>query len=577
MNIAGGEARAARLLTYAGLLCGWALCGASPAAWAPVMAETKHYSAVPTGIEHNSYQGSLSAGGPGFSRPLLDCSASAALPDTPYHLQPFTVAADGTYVIASAQDYDGFVIVYEEGFDPRDPDVDCLQANDDADDAQHSALSVVLTAGTQYLLVTTASSAADIGSFANDIQGPGAIVFGARYDATTANGATYKLPREDCAAQTNMSVQYHAQPFVVDADGDYRFTSVQPDFDGFLVLYAGSFNRSRPLDGCEIGNDDGFNYNGTSAFTATLNRATQYVLVTTSYGGGQAGAFTNTVAGPGHVSLGGVNIAGSTVGAPTYQRALADCSALSNIGTDVGYRTQTYFGDVDGTYRVGSAQDYDGYLSLYDYAFDPAGALDGCLGGNDDDYPGTGTSAFAYADAGPFTRHQLVTTGYQNSDAGQYIDQVTPPPEGRVALYNDTADYSGTTTGAPTFNRPAYTDCSSLTRVTAAYSAQEFSVSVSGNYMFFGAQEEGWDGYLLLYEAPFAPADGTSNCLGGSDDGPDGAGTSQFIHAPLKAFRRYVLVTTGFDAGAAGNFENHIFGPSRAVFGNDRIFGDGFD
>ena len=45
-----------------------------------------------------------------------------------------------------------------------------------------------------------------------------------------------------------------------------------------------------------------------------------------------------------------VNYAGTIVGAPTFTRALADCSALSGVGTGVGYHVQGFQVGASGSY-----------------------------------------------------------------------------------------------------------------------------------------------------------------------------------------------------------------------------------
>ncbi|MGA9341530.1 MAG: hypothetical protein WBV61_04280 [Rhodanobacteraceae bacterium] len=523
----------------------------------------------------NEYAGTT-IGGPTFDRLYQDC-VSTGTTGVNYQLQPFTVSADGDYAIHSEQSYDGYLFVYGGGFDPDSPMLNCLFGDDDGDGGiGTSDLTATLSAGTEYLLITTGFNPADSGTFTNQIDGPGDIVFGARYQRTlSASDPVYDRPQADCVSQQHPNVAYKLQPFVVDADGIYGFTSAQ-NFDGFLALYTGSFNRSHPLADCTVGNDDGFNGIGTSSFSATLSAGVQYVLVTAGYSAADLGTYTNTIAGPGHVAPGGVTYTGSIVDEPTFNRPNVDCG-LNSFATSVGWSARQYVGNVSGTYTFSSAQNYDGFLSLYHASFDSGSPTTNCLTGNDDDYPGIGTSRFSYNDSDYFSPNVLVTTAFSNGEEGTFVNEIQGPDSSRVALTDQEFAYSGTTSGAPTFTRPFYSNCSQLSGTTAPYQATSFSVSISANYEFLGVQGTGYDGYMFLYEAPFSPADGITNCLDGSDDGPEGIGTSAFIAAPLRAFQEYVLVTTGYGNTDSGNFINSISGPGSIALGNDRIFGNGFE
>lgn len=554
--------------------CGWLLTGAC------VLQLLLFVTSAQAG--ENSYSNTI-AGGPAFDRPGLNCLAQALHTGMHHHLQPLTVDTDGSYAFESAQDggYDGFLVLYEEGFEASDPAQNCIKANDEGPGGVGtSAFSADLIAGTQYILVTTSFDvlSEDPGTFSNTISGPGEIILGASFVGSNAGAPLIDRAEPGCDQILHLGVHYRTQPFVVDADGDYSFTSVQDGFDGVLGLYAGAFNRSNALADCAGGNDDGFSGFETSSFTATLSAATQYVLLTAGYDAVDEGSFTNTIAGPGRVALGGVVYSGSTIGAPVYNRVLADCSVLSGTGTAVPYDLRYFFSDAVGDHTFSSVQEYDGYLALYEgFSFDPDNALVACLAGNDDGPPGIGTSLFTHALPDAFEENTLITTGFDNFESGTFINQISGPSGSEVVLEETLVFRAGTTTGAPTFDRPDWDDCSAPSGDLAAYQATPFSVNVSGNYGFGSTQEGGWDGYLLLYEAPFNPADGTSNCLDGNDDSPAGIGFSLFIAAPLKAFRNYVLVTTGFDDTDSGDFNNVFAGPGVVVFDGERIFGNGFE
>ena len=152
-----------------------------------------------------------------------------------------------------------------------------------------------------------------------------------------------------------------------------------------------------------------------------------------------------------------VNYAGTIVGAPTFTRALADCSALSGVGTGVGYHVQGFQVGASGSYSFSSVQTYDGFLHLYQTAFDPAQALQNCLSGNDDGVGGIGTSDFTFSlTAG--VQYFLVTSAYDPTETGTFNNTISgpgtitlgqsAPPEISVAPTSLTANlYAGSTSG----------------------------------------------------------------------------------------------------------------------------------
>ena len=92
----------------------------------------------------------------------------------------------------------------------------------------------------------------------------------------------------------------------------------------------------------------------------------------------------------------------------------------------------------------------------------------------------------------------------------------------------------------------------------SAYDAATFSLSVSGTYVIDSVQN--YDGYLVLYRAPFDPESPFTNCLATNDGNLD---SSQIV-ASLSSSESYVLVTAGF-AGLTGAFTNTISGPEGAA------------
>ena len=123
-----------------------------------------------------------------------------------------------------------------------------------------------------------------------------------------------------------------------------------------------------------------------------------------------------------------------------------------------------------------------------------------------------------------------------------------------------TFSYTGSTTGAPTFNRGlAGTPPSGLSAVGTAvhYGTLSFSVDTTGSYSFLSTASN-WDNYLFLYAGAFNPASALTNALVGNDDFPN-VGVSGFSYA-LTQGATYLLVTTGFANDDFGSFANSITG-----------------
>lgn len=117
-------------------------------------------------------------GGSTWSRPFADGSGlSASGIDVSYHIYgPFNVDVAGSYTFTSEQDYDGFVFVYQNSFDPNSPLVNYLAGNDDS--GLGSVITTDLATATNYYFVTTSFAPEDFGTFTTTITGVGTATCG---------------------------------------------------------------------------------------------------------------------------------------------------------------------------------------------------------------------------------------------------------------------------------------------------------------------------------------------------------------------------------------------------------------
>lgn len=152
----------------------------------------------------------------------------------------------------------------------------------------------------------------------------------------------------------------------------------------------------------------------------------------------------------------------------------------------------------------------------------------------------------------------------------QEIEKINQPAAApRTDSVAATVGYTGTIPASPTFNRPS--SCSGLSGVGTAvgYHQQGFSVDTSGSYTMevLSTTMPAGDTIMVLYTPSFDPANPLTNCTAYNDDS---SGLLSAITSNLTAGTQYVVVTTSFDNGEAGDASNQITGP-----GNISLAGQG--
>ena len=142
-----------------------------------------------------------------------------------------------------------------------------------------------------------------------------ALIFTAQAQAivvlgTTVGAATWTRPVAGNPPTPPLSgigvgVNYTVTPFTVSAAGSYLFqsTATSPvNWDNYTFLYQTSFNPASQFTNVLIGNDDNPSI-GLSGFSYALNTGTTYFLITTGFATGDAGAYSDSITGPGNVNV----------------------------------------------------------------------------------------------------------------------------------------------------------------------------------------------------------------------------------------------------------------------------------
>lgn len=136
---------------------------------------------------------------------------------------------------------------------------------------------------------------------------PEVLLDTANYTASTVGGISWSRPFADCTGLSGLGpVVLHSQQFSVGTAGAHTISSVQTGgWDGYIFVYQNAFDPTQPNTNCVIGDDDGNGGIGTSDIDSVmLMPGITYFLVTTGFENGEEGSFTNTISGPGTITLG---------------------------------------------------------------------------------------------------------------------------------------------------------------------------------------------------------------------------------------------------------------------------------
>ena len=127
---------------------------------------------------------------------------------------------------------------------------------------------------------------------------------------TTTGGPTWNRPVAGTPPTPPLSgvgtaVRYTVLPFTVSAAGSYVFQSTATDplnWDNYAFLYQTAFNPASPFTNVLVGNDDNIAI-GSAGFTYALATGTNYFFITTGFANTDFGAYSNSITGPGTVTV----------------------------------------------------------------------------------------------------------------------------------------------------------------------------------------------------------------------------------------------------------------------------------
>jgi hypothetical protein len=157
---------------------------------------------------------------------------------------------------------------------------------------------------------------------------PAAAAFEMSWQGTLTPGQTWHRPTRDMQqVATGAPTPYSVQSIYVDRSGVFEVESDVPGtvvpFHGFVFLYAGSFDPTRPLLNLVAGSDGGPDGVSPAAIAGILTADAVYYVVTTS-DDPLAGGFSDKVSGPGAIHP-------SDCAAPGTQ-TVADANAVALLG-----------------------------------------------------------------------------------------------------------------------------------------------------------------------------------------------------------------------------------------------------
>ena len=411
--------------------------------------------------------------------------------------------------------------------------------------------------------------------------------------AYNTSGLSNPLPPPNALLTTIGTTQtlYRTKNFTITSAGTYNVTvaGTLTNASGLQgIIYRNSFNPASPLSNL-VQQVQGATSGTPTAVGVNLDPG-NYVFVVSPLNNGAAGPFNVSIT---QVYAPFFTAVGSTVppgASPQFNRPTANGNlppVTAAFGANYAYKADNFTVPTDGPYQIYSDETspnlYQGQLNLYQGSFDPANPLVNCIqvSGNNTNLGAPRGSSKLIANLKAGVQYILVTNNFLNGVSVQndYVNTVKPLTVAPL----DT--WSGTTVGAPTFNRPAQPAANNglmptaLSGVNAAYDAHTFTSSVSGKITVTSTcvAPASWNNYLVIYQDAsnpsnpnsFNPSRPLANVLYAADGGYNNAITNYtvtqgFFNSVVSisfnavAGQTYTFVTTGNTTTSAGSYTGSV-------------------
>lgn len=385
--------------------------------------------------------------------------------------------------------------------------------------------------------------------------------------ALVESGARWARPSATCTGATTSQPAYEIYGFINTLDvGVTIRVDAAWTFDGFLHRYNRPMDPATPLAGCVVGNDDFGGTSGSRLDNQFVGPGETIFIVASGFGATSLGTYGLNVSVLGIATpaeaidvielndedMEYVRTGELTDDSPRFARPSAICTGgTANVPFDMYEVRNPSTEDV--VISVLGEWPFDGFLHVYNAPLIPLVSTVGCVRGNDD-FEGTAQSFLGNITVPAGGSVWVVASTFGAAARGEYTLTVQIPPpidEGDFRIEVEpgfTAVTRGfTTTGAPVAPRVDSTCAISTFAGAPAYtvfeventSATPVAVRATANY-------SGWDGYLVLYSAPFDPANPTAGCVTANDDF-GGTAASRLANVNVPASSSVYFVITGFD------------------------------
>lgn len=122
---------------------------------------------------------------------------------------------------------------------------------------------------------------------------------------TTGNPTWNRTAGTSYLSGIGTAVPYETQVFSVSLSGNYTITSAYDQYDGYVHLYASSFDPLDQFTNLMAADDDYSTIYDAQLADASLVSGTDYIIVNSGFDNDDFGTYTTTIAGPGDIQIGG--------------------------------------------------------------------------------------------------------------------------------------------------------------------------------------------------------------------------------------------------------------------------------